>query len=238
MYRTGDLARRREDGSLEYLGRSDHQVKIRGFRIELGEIEAALCDHPDVRQAVVIAHEDTPTNKRLVAYIVGGENRPTAAALRERLRERLPEYMTPSAIVMLDELPLTPNGKLDRRALPAPDAENRAARRVYVAPRTPIENAIVSIWRMVLGISQVGIYDNFFELGGHSLFLMQVASQIHKTFETEVPLTALFDNPTVAEMAVLLTIKQAESVTMSSIEDLLEEISQISPEEARALLVA
>ncbi|HEX2077170.1 MAG TPA: amino acid adenylation domain-containing protein, partial [Longimicrobium sp.] len=195
LYRTGDLARWRPDGTLEFLGRNDHQVKVRGLRIELGEIEAALRGHGSVADCVVMARADAG-EQRLVAYVVGGVE---AAELRAHLRRSLPEYMVPSAFVFLDALPLTPNGKVDRKALPAPElapAEDR-----YVAPRTPVEEVLAGIWAEVLRLERVGANDSFFELGGHSLLATRVVSRVRELFGVELPLRALFEGPTVAELA-------------------------------------
>ncbi|KFE51148.1 AMP-binding protein, partial [Pseudomonas syringae] len=164
LYRTGDLARYRTDGSIDYLGRSDHQVKIRGFRIELGEIEAQLLAQPQVRQAVVLA-QDTASGQQLVAYVVADES--TRENLRTALKDNLPDYMVPAHLIFLQSLPLTANGKLDRKALPAPDASHQQGE--YVAPQTQLEQQIAAIWQDVLKLERVGLTDNFFELGGHSL---------------------------------------------------------------------
>ena len=201
MYRTGDLARWRADGSLEFLGRVDHQVKIRGFRIELGEIEAALATHPAVSQAAVLARDDGPGGKQLVAYVVpAGHAVSNRADLRHHLAERLPEYMVPAAIVMMDTLPLTANGKLDQRALPAPERQLDG----YRAPRSPQEAALCSIFAAVLELSRVGIDDSFFALGGHSLLATRIIGRVRATFGVELPIRTVFEAPTVAELATRL----------------------------------
>jgi pristinamycin I synthase-3/4 len=191
-YRTGDLARWLPDGTLEFRGRADDQVKIRGFRVEPGEVEAVLASHPAVREAVVVAREG-----RLVAYVVGGEE----TELRSFLRERLPEYMVPSAIVALDALPLTRHGKVDRRALPAPGKARPGSRVELVAPRGPVEEALAGIWASLLEVERVGIHDNFFDLGGHSLLATRVVAAIRRELGAEIPLRALFERPTVAQLA-------------------------------------
>ncbi|HET6230013.1 MAG TPA: amino acid adenylation domain-containing protein [Longimicrobiaceae bacterium] len=199
MYRVGDLVRYLADGTIEYLGRLDHQVKIRGFRIELGEVEAALAAHPAVEDAAVIAREDVPGDRRLVAYVVAGPGAVLEVAeLRGYLRGALPDYMVPSAFVGLAALPLTPNGKVDRRALPAPDHAGSDA--TYVAPRTPAEEKMAGVWADLLGVQRVGVQDNFFELGGHSLVATRLVSRLREAFGVEVPLRVVFEAPTVAEM--------------------------------------
>jgi amino acid adenylation domain-containing protein len=224
LYRTGDLARWRADGTLEFLGRRDHQVKIRGFRIECGEVEAALGAHPAVAQALVLAREDRPGDRRLVAYVVPAGADPGAAALRAHLRERLPDYMVPSAFVTLEAFPLTPNGKVDRAALPVP--EGRVDLATAVAPRTPAEEAVAAIWAEVLGVESVGVEDNFFDLGGHSLLATQVVSRIRAAFEVDLPLRDLFDNPTVAALARIvetLVEKQLDELSDDEVLRLLGE---------------
>ena len=166
LYRTGDLVRWRPDGTLEFLGRIDQQVKLRGFRIELGEIETVLGSHPDVAAAVAIVREDAPGDQRLVAYVVPGTDCVIDLGdARDRLRRALPPFMVPNAFVVLDALPTTANGKLDRRALPAPEARRSGAETSYVAPQTPVEEALAAIWAEVLGVERVGIDDDFFDLG-------------------------------------------------------------------------
>ena len=202
LYGTGDLVRHRADGNIEFLGRVDHQVKVRGFRVELGEIETVLSAHTSIREALVLAFDDQAGTKRLVAYLVGAEGEPPAVAeLRQQLREKLPEHMIPAAIVMLDELPLTPNGKIDRKALRAFDISNAEQEESYVAPRSPVEELLCSIWATVLGAERVSIRDNFFELGGHSLLATQVVSRIRRTFGIDLALRVLFESPAVEELA-------------------------------------
>lgn len=201
IYRTGDLGRWLPDGNIEFLGRMDDQVKLRGFRIELGEIESLLAQHPAVRETVVILREDSPNNKQLVAYVVARNDASSelVTQLRHFLQAKLPDYMLPSAFVLLEALPLTPNDKVDRRALPAPDTPSRADD--LVPPRNPAEQRLANIWADVLAQKQVGIHNNFFELGGHSLLATQVISRLREEFQVELPLRSLFEAPTVADLA-------------------------------------
>jgi amino acid adenylation domain-containing protein/thioester reductase-like protein len=200
LYKTGDLARISRDGNIEFLGRIDNQVKVRGFRIELGEIEAVLNQHPGVRESVVLAREDVPGDKRLVAYAVPNRDlAPTINELRDFLKETLPEYMVPSAFVLLKELPLSPNGKVDRRSLRAPEQVRPEG--LFVAPRTPTEEILVKIWAEVLKLERVGIHDNFFDLGGHSLLTTQLLSKVRETFQVDVSLRSLLEMPSVAGLA-------------------------------------
>nr|MDQ3802664.1 amino acid adenylation domain-containing protein [Acidobacteriota bacterium] len=202
MYRTGDGARYLPDGNVEFLGRRDQQVKIRGFRVEPGEVEAALAEHPSVRQCVVLAHRDAAGECRLVAYVVPeGEPEEAAGALRDFLRERLPDYMIPSFFVPLATLPLTPNGKVDRHALPEPEQPRLRAGSQFVAPRTPEEETLCALWADLLRVERVGVEDNFFELGGHSLLTTQLVSRVRSAFGVELPLRAVFEHPTVAGLA-------------------------------------
>jgi len=220
LYRTGDLCRFRPDGEVEFLGRLDQQVKVRGFRIELGEIEAALRALPGVQDAVALARDDRPGDKRLVAYLILAEDsrrttddsEPASAArlpsavldeLRDRLRARLPDYMVPSAFVRLEAFPLSPSGKVDRRALPAPDLAD-SVRAAYVAPRTETERRLAAICADLLGLERVGVDDSFFELGGHSLLATQLVSRVRAQFQVELPLRSLFEHPTVAGLAEVI----------------------------------
>jgi amino acid adenylation domain-containing protein len=210
VYRTGDLVRRRPDGNIEFLGRIDHQVKVRGFRIELGEIEAALAQHEGVADTAVLAREDTPGDKRLVAYIVPAEPpAPTDSEMRRFLRKRLPEYIVPSLFVTLEAMPLTPSNKIDREALPVPDRSRPDLEKTYVAPRSETEEKLALICADLLQLEQVGVYDNFFELGGHSLLATQFMSRVRDSFQVEIALRTLFENPTVADLALAVTVAQA-----------------------------
>ncbi|HYH79840.1 MAG TPA: amino acid adenylation domain-containing protein [Longimicrobium sp.] len=202
MYRTGDRARWRADGTLEFLGRTDHQLKVRGFRIEPGEVEAVLAALPGVREALVVARGDAG-GERLVAYVAAESGAaPTPAALRGGVRARLPEYMVPDAVVVMDAFPLTPNGKVDRRALPAPTpADSGGDRGGYVAPRTPLEESLAALWREALGVERVGIHDSLFELGGHSLLVVRLVFRVRTALAVELPLRALLEAPTVAGVA-------------------------------------
>ncbi len=206
MYRSGDLARWRNDGSLDFLGRADQQVKIRGLRIEPGEIESVLLQHPQVAQAAVVAREDVPGEKRLVAYVVAADTAdPQPAELRTHLAQALPEYMVPSAFVSLPALPLGPSGKFDRKALPAPEVQAATPYATpYAAPRTPTERILAGLWAETLHLQRVGIHDNFFELGGHSLMIVQLISMIRQQFMIDLPVDTLFQVSTIAGLAELL----------------------------------
>ena len=207
LYKTGDLARYLPDGNIEFLGRIDNQVKIRGFRIELGEIEAVLRQNRAVQDAVVIDQEYDPGDKRLVAYVVPSqEQAPSTRELRRYLKQKLPDHMVPTAFVRLEALPLTPNDKVDRRALPMPD-RIRSVEETFAPPLTLFEEVLAGIWSEVLKLDSVGIHDNFFELGGHSLLAVHVLAQIEKTFGKNLPLSTLFQSPTIEQLANLLRQK-------------------------------
>ena len=208
LYRSGDQVSWRNDGSLDYYGRLDQQVKIRGFRIELGEIEAALREQAGVKQAAVIVREDQPGDRRLVAYVVAAPET-QAEVLREGLKRRIPEYMTPSAIVFIEELPLTSHGKLERKALPEPERKGDQAG--YVAPRTPVEEQLAYLWCEVLGLRRVGVEDNFFHLGGHSLLAVRLRTAIRNRLGRSLSLMDLFRNPTITQMAQALKQLPQES---------------------------
>ncbi len=202
FYRTGDLARYLPDGNIAFLGRADHQIKLRGYRIELGEIEAVLVQHPAVQEAVVLAREDEPGNKRLVAYVVPIPGASvTSLTLRQALHEHLPSYMVPAVLILLTTLPLTPNGKIDRQALPVPQWSHFELEESYEAPHTPTEDVLSRIWATTLHLERVGRHDNFFHLGGHSLLAAQIMSRIRETFQVAIPMRVLFERPDVAHLA-------------------------------------
>ena len=201
LYRTGDLARYQPDGSIVFLGRADHQVKIRGYRIELGEIEAVLNEHPAVQEAVVIAREDSPGDKRLAAYLVSVGETPSSRELRERLQEKLPDYMIPSHFVFLRELPLSPNAKVDRKSLPALEKGEAKTERTYEPLENDFERSIAAIWKEVLNINSVGRQDNFFDMGGHSLHVVRVHSRLRNIISQQLSMTDLFRFPTIRSLA-------------------------------------
>ena len=202
LYKSGDLARRRSNGDLEFQGRCDGQVKIRGFRIELGEVEAAVLSQPGVRAAVVLGTGKNPADTRLIAFVVlDAEHSISLTDLRRSLKDKLPDYMVPSAFVTVDALPLNVNGKLDRAALldnePAKDGRDQA----FVAPRDDVEQIITGIWQEILNRQSIGVHENFFELGGHSLTAARVSSRIQRTLKIHLELIDVFRAPTVADLA-------------------------------------
>ncbi|MGA9119669.1 MAG: amino acid adenylation domain-containing protein [Bacteroidota bacterium] len=205
MYRTGDLGRFLPNGNIEFLGRIDDQVKIRGYRIELGEIESVLLQSSDVAEAAAIVREDIPGDRRVVAYVVAEKDAALSVdTLLASVREKLPSYMIPSAVMVLSRLPLTPNGKIDRHALPAPDGSSTEPSHQYVGPRDSVEEKLIQLWEQVLQRRPIGIEDNFFELGGHSFLAIRLLAQIRQEFGKEVSMVSLFQNPTVSQFAPLL----------------------------------
>ncbi|HWK08597.1 MAG TPA: amino acid adenylation domain-containing protein [Vicinamibacterales bacterium] len=233
MYRTGDRVWMQPDGSIEFVGRVDDQVKIRGYRVEPGEVEHVVLGQAGVREAAVVAVGDTPADRRLVAYVVGGAGFDSAALLTS-LRARLPEYMLP-AIVPVASLPRLANGKVDRRELARREATPVQAS-VAVAPRTPVEAKLVEIWQTLLGCSPIGIHDNFFELGGHSLLATQLIAQVRRAFDVNVPLHAIFDGPSIASLAEAVSGLMADAGSDPEVERLLASVEGLSPEELQALL--
>ena len=237
VYLTGDLGQRSEDGCLELLGRKDSQVKIRNFMVDVAETEAVLATHPGVREASVVAASDRSDNTRLVGYIVPRDQPPpTITNLRKFLQQRLVDHMIPSVFVFLDKFPLLSTGKIDRRALPEPGGARPEMNAPYISPRSSIEEDLARIWAQVLSLDQVGIFDNFFELGGHSLAATQVVSHVIQTFQLELPLQSLFQAPTVAEMAVVITEHQGKKLDETEMAIILTELESISEEKATQLL--
>jgi acyl-coenzyme A synthetase/AMP-(fatty) acid ligase/acyl carrier protein len=214
LYRTGDLGRFLPDGNIEFLGREDFRLKIRGFRIEAGEIEAALNQHPAVKASIVTAFGENHSQKRLVAYIVPQQNAvPATSQLRQFLSEKLPDYMVPSAFVMLEALPLSANGKVNREALPQPDAAIQAAK-IFVAPRTSVEEMLARIWSEILGIDRVSVSDNFFELGGDSLLVTLLATKIRQFFQVELCLRDLFEVQILSGIAEKISEIKSQKATI------------------------
>ncbi len=262
LYKTGDLARLLPDGDIEYLGRIDQQVKLRGFRIELGEIEAVIGQYPRVREQIVLVREDTPGDKRLVAYIVADQEQRTknkeqngetpdsqfsilnsqfSAELRAFLKGRLPEYMVPAAFVVLEALPLTPNGKIDRKALPAPDGARPELEKAYVAPRTDLEQYLANMWHELLGIEQIGVYDNFFELGGDSIQAAVLANRIQEELGVGAHVRSIFYAPTVADLSMYfnayfpdVVAERFKTSATKSLKTRLEE--EIAPDDQTAVV--
>ena len=239
IYLTGDLGRMSPDGCLEHLGRKDFQVKIRGLRVDVSEVEKALVSHPSVKEAIVTTRKDQSGDAQLVAYFVPSSHLvPTVSSLRILLREKLPDYMIPSAFIKLDAIPLTPtgSGKVDRRALLDPGKERPDVDTPYVPPRTPVEEKVATIWTEVLALNLVGIHDNFLELGGHSLAATRVVSQVIKTFQVEIPLTSLFEAPTVTEMAAVIVERQARKLKQEDLDRILAELESLSDNEVQRLV--
>ncbi|MGB7947042.1 MAG: phosphopantetheine-binding protein, partial [Candidatus Binatia bacterium] len=233
-YRTGDLGRFLSDGFLEYIGRKDFEVKIGGNRIQIAEIELALAAVPSIKEVHVIARQNARSEPQLVAYYrVKGTADPKHFELRRFLRNRLPVVMVPSVFVKIEEFPLTGSGKLDCNALPTPSTARPDLPTEYVGPATPVERLLASIWTEVLSIGQVGIHDNFFDLGGHSLAATRVISRVTKQFRLELPLQSLFQSPTVAEMAAIITQNQARGVSDAELTQMLREAEAMTEDEAQ-----
>jgi hypothetical protein len=236
LYKTGDLAHYTQESHVYFVGRIDHQVKVRGYRIELTEVEAALKEHPAIQDTVVATYDDEAGGKRLAAYFISArEPAPTTTELREYLRGLLPDYMAPSAFVMLEDMPLTPSGKVDRARLPEPGRARPDLARQYVPPRTPIEESVSGIFCQVLNIERIGVNDNFFELGGHSLLAIQVISRVRDILNVDLEVRVIFEAPTVAELAIAIVQGQAELVDSEDMPELLAEIEQLSEDEAAAM---
>src|SRR5262249_16667218 len=227
LYDSGDLARYWPDGTIEFLGRADRQIKVRGFRVELGEIQEILVQHPAVKAAAVVVLEEA-RNTRLVGYVVGDPQAANTGVLRSYLRQRLPAYMVPSAIVTMEKLPLTPNGKIDLAVLPAPDLSKSEMADQPLEVTDGIEEILASIWADVLGVEKISLFDDFFDQGGHSLLATQVVSRIREIFGIEFSVSALFDNPTVATLAkeVAMVLRGDEVAEDSPIQPTNREIPQ------------
>jgi acyl carrier protein len=214
LYRTGDLGRYLPDGNIEFLGREDFRLKIRGYRIEAGEIEAALNEHPAVKTSIVTAFGKNHSQKRLIAYILPQQNAvPATCELREFLREKLPDYMVPSAFVIIDKLPLSANGKINRKALPEPDVAI-PEEKTFVEPRTPVEEMLVKVCSEVLGIEKLSVSDNFFELGGNSLLAIQLAGKVREICQVELPLCEIFERHSLAGLAEKISERKAQKNTV------------------------
>jgi len=237
IYRTGDLGRMLPDGCLLHLGRKDFFVKIRGYRIDIDEIEAALRECPSIKEAVVVARNNSSGDERLVAYLVPTvQPGPKVGELRRFLNEKLPGYMIPHDFVTLEAIPLTDTRKVDRKALPDPGTSRPELTTPYVAPRTPIEKELAKIWAEVLSTDEVGIHDDFFDLGGHSLSATRIISRVIATFELQLPVRALFDSPTVAAMSVVISSKEGQKADEEELKRLLSEVESLSEETAEELL--
>jgi acyl carrier protein len=212
LYKTGDRARYLPDGQIDFLGRIDNQVKVRGYRIEPGEIEQVFKQHPAVMDIAVIVREDTPGDKRLVAYLVAQDEKVLDTnELRSFGKEKLPQYMIPSAFVVLAALPLTPNGKVDRKALPAPEKSDVKTDAAYLPPQTELERIVTDIWQHVLRIEHVGLNDNFFDLGGHSLLMIQVQGKLRAALQRSITIVDLFKHPNVRDLVAYLSDKETTS---------------------------
>jgi acyl carrier protein len=225
-----------QDGCVLYRERKDFQVKIRGNRVEIAEAEGALLEHPLIKEAVIVAREEQPGNIRLVAYLTSNRMpAPNVSELRNFLKEKLPDYMIPSAFVLLDALPHTPNGKIDRNALPAPGQSRPKLQVAYLPPGTPTEHTLVQVWADVLKLDQVGVDDNFFDLGGNSLLASQVISRVIKTFTIEIPIALLFDSPTISKMAAVIDDHQGKFLRDKELANILDELESLPDEKAQQL---
>jgi len=237
VYLTGDLGQRAADGCLEHLGRKDLQIKIRSFRVDIGEVETALAEYPGITETAVIATDDPLGNKKLVAYFITSTNSlPTVTSLRNFLKEKLPDYMIPSLFVNLEKIPLTATGKVDRRSLLRPEPNRPDLERPYRCASTEVEKYLVQIWQEVLDIRPVGVHDNFFDLGGHSLAATRVVFKVIKQFQLEIPLQSLFQSPTVAEMAAVITEYQGKKLGEKELDSILAELESLTEEEAQRLV--
>ncbi len=236
IYLTGDLGRTSSDGCLYHLGRKDFQIKVRGYRVEVGEVEAALLQHEQIKEVAVVGRSDALGSSRLIAYIVpDGTNKINVSQLRRFLSQKIPDYMIPTSFIALDGLPLTPNGKINRRLLPTPPSSRPELESPKAAPRNEIEKRLAQIWKDVLALDEIGIHDNFFDLGGHSIAAFRVITRVIKQFKLEIPLQALFESPTIADMAALITAHQGKTLDEQGLTTLLNELESLSDEDAQRL---
>lgn len=236
-YFTGDLGSMNNGGCLEHVGRKDSQVKIRGFRVDTGEVEAALSGHPGVRHAAVTTKQGLTEERRLVAYIIPNKlSVPTVSQLRNYLDEMLPTYMIPTAFVVLDALPLTATGKIDYRALPDPPRERPNLDAIFVAPHSELEKELASVWASILGVNQIGVHDSFLDIGGHSLAATRIVAEIIRKFQIEIPLQSLFEAPTIADMAAVVTEYQGNKIAAQKLAGLLADLESLSDADAKRLL--
>ena len=236
-YRTSDFGRLSPDGCLHLLGRKDFQVKIRSFRVDVTEVETALMEHDGIRSVAVAGRNDQSHNTTLVAYVVTQQKTELdGAALRAFLKGKLPDYMIPTRFIFLDELPMLSNGKVNRHALPEPDGRPIDRTAPLIAPRTPVEKMLAQIWAEVLSVKQVGIGDNFFDLGGHSLTATRVVSRVIQQFQLDIPLRSLFEAPTIADMATVITAHQGKTLDEQGLTKLIDELDALSDEEAKRLV--
>jgi aryl carrier-like protein len=246
LYKTGDIARYRSDGTIEWLARCDHEIKLRGHRIDPGEIESTLRKHAQIREALVVARGDARERQELVAYLVCTAAPPSRENMQRFLAQKLPDYMIPSAIVVLDHFPLTPNGKIDRNALPSPASEQNPTSQTSSPPRTSTETALLAVFQEVLHREPIGVDDDFFRMGGHSLLAMQMASRIRKALRVDISLRDLFENPTVASLARCITgreiqpntdvVPKVRNISAQRAKSLLDKLDDISDEEVETLL--
>jgi amino acid adenylation domain-containing protein len=237
LYLTGDLCRFLPDGALQFVGRIDDQVKVRSFRIELGEIEAVLSSHPAVREAVAMVHRGEGMEKLLVAYLIPrGQPAPAMAELRGFLRERLPDYLVPSVLKVLEVFPRNVNGKVDKRALPAPDSLSSQRERAFAAPRTTAEEIVAGIWSQILRTERVGVNDNFFDLGGHSLLATQIITRVQKVFQVELPLRVLFERPTIADLVGAVADRVGGFQVVEEIASIYRKLEELSDDAVREML--
>jgi acyl carrier protein len=233
-YFTGDLGSMSDNGCLEHLGRKDSQVKIRSFRVNIGEVEATLVEHSEIKEAAVIAKKTQSGDWTLIAYLLPKAfPPPTTTNLRTFFKNRLPDYMIPSTFITLEKMPVTSTGKINRRELPQPGSSRPELGISYAAPRTSVETELERIWASVLYLNHVGINDNFFDLGGHSLAASRVISRVIQTFQLELPIKALFDAPSVAEMAAIITQHQAKRASDTELAQMLREVEAMTEEEAQ-----